>query len=242
MLNNSRFYIVISALLISLALFSWLRLTIASDQLLIIRTEQCYGFIAVGYLYLTLIISPIRTVAGEQRLKRLLYARRGFGLSTWYFALLHAGIALWGQLDGFAGLHLLPSVFQYSLLGGATALGILTLMALTPSDQLIPHIPYRWWKRLHRIVYVAGILIIVHVWTIGTHLTVRPVELISYSALMVLFGLESYRCTDALSRKYSLMGRSEVIISSLILWVIIGVFLLLLPVFVANYHGHMEGM
>jgi len=243
LLHNSRFYIVSAAIILSAGVFAWLRLQTTSNQLLVIQAEQCYGFISIGFLYLTLIISPIRTIAGESRLKRLLYARRGFGLSAFYYALLHATITLWGQLDGPGNLHFLPSIFKWSLLGGVTALAILAIMALTPSDQLIPHIPYHWWKRIHRLVYVAGALIILHVWTIGTHLMSPVVQIISFTALMVLFGLESFRFTHFLSRKYSYFGKAEALILSIILWAIIGIFLLMLPTIIGNYHSaHMEHM
>ncbi|HEU0266434.1 MAG TPA: ferric reductase-like transmembrane domain-containing protein [Candidatus Saccharimonadaceae bacterium] len=242
--DNSRFYIIALAVLVSVAVFAWLRLQTPSDQLLVITTEQVFGFIAAGALYATLIISPIRAIFGERKLKRLLYARRGFGLATFYFAWLHGGIALFGQLGGFADLHFLPSIFLWSLAGGAVALTILTIMALTPSDQLIPHISYRAWKSIHRFVYLAGILIILHVWLIGSDITTPIVLVISYSLLVILAGLETARAIRAVNHRYHIFDRGASVALGIMAWVIVAVALLVMPVFVPNFQtgqAHLGG-
>lgn len=253
--DNSRLYIVALAVLVSVAVFAWLRLQTPSDQLLVIAAEQTYGFIAVGALYATLIISPIRAIFGQNTLKKLLYARRGFGLATFYFAWLHAGIAVFGQLGGLGSLHFLPTIFLWSLSGGALALAILTLMTLTPSDQLIPHISYRWWKRIHRLVYIAGIAIILHVWMIGSDVTILGVLILIYILLMVFAALEIARAIRAINIRYHVFDRGAAAAVGIMVWVIIAVALLVMPSFVPNFqtgrahlgghtesHGLMPGM
>lgn len=235
--DNSRFYILTLTVLASVAVFAWLRLQTPSDQLLAITTDQTYGFIAVGALYVTLIISPLRAVFGEHKFEKLLYARRGFGLATFYFAWLHSGIAVFGQLGGIRDLHFLPSIFLWSLAGGGVALAILTVMALTPSDQLVPHISYRFWKRIHRFVYLAGILIILHVWMIGSDMTVPWVLVVMYILLMFFAALEIARAIKTANHRYHIFDRSAAMALGITAWVIIAVALLAMPSVIPNFQS-----
>ena len=88
LLDNSRFYILATSFLISLAVIGFLRLQIPSDQLFYIRTQQVFGLLAIFYWYVALIISPIGHVIGKHRMKKVEFARRAIGVSAFYFVLL----------------------------------------------------------------------------------------------------------------------------------------------------------
>lgn len=237
LLNNSRFYVLAFSLLLSIAIFAWLRLSIPSDQLFYIRLQQSYGFVCLLYLYVALIISPLGHVIGKQRMKHLNFSRRGIGVSAFYFGLLHAGIALFTQLGGIDQLHYLPDIFKLSLAGGAIALVVLGLMAVTSFDKVITFMTLRRWKWLHRLVYASGILIILHIWMIGTHLAYIGMQIVGFSLLVILFGLELFRITKQLNRTYLRLSRAEAGAVFLSLWSIVIVLVLMIPVVIDNYHS-----
>ncbi len=236
-LNNSRFYILVSSVLLSIATAAYLRLQIPSDQLYYIRTQQVFGLFCIFYWYLALIISPIGYVIGKQRTKRLEFARRAIGVSAAYFATLHGAIALWGQLGGIGEISLLPPLFKWSLAGGAIALFILLIMAVTSFDKVVSFMTFRKWKWLHRLVYIGLILVVLHIWTIGTHLAYPQVQWIAFIALAILSGLELFRATKLYNNKYLHLQKAEAAILWLSTWVIVVVAIAFIPLIVQNYHS-----
>lgn len=176
-------------------------------------------------------------VIGKHRMKHVEFARRAIGVSAFYFALLHASIALFGQLGGIGELQYLPELFKWSLLGGAVALLVLAIMAVTSFDKVIKFMTFRKWKWLHRLVYTAGVLVILHIWMIGTHLAYIEMQLAGYVALVILIGLELFRTLELFNKKYSILGKTEVSITWLALWVCVAVFLFAMPSYIQNYHS-----
>lgn len=234
---NSRFHLLASTLLISLLVISILRLSIPDDQLYAIRTQQTFGFLCLIYWYVALIISPIGSIIGKTRIRHLTFLRRAVGVSACYFALLHGGIALWGQLGGIAQLQYLPSLFQWSLLGGAIAIIVLCLMALTSFDAVVRFMSYRKWKWLHRLVYAAWFLVVLHVWSVGTHLAYNNVQLMAFSALAILSGLELYRILRTANIKKLHLNKTEFVTFFLAVWVAALALILTIPTVVQNYHS-----
>jgi DMSO/TMAO reductase YedYZ heme-binding membrane subunit len=234
---NSRFYVLISSFLLSIVVVSALRLSIMNDQLYIIRTEQVFGLIGILYWYAALIISPLGYVIGKEKLQALEFARRAIGVSAAYFALLHASVALYGQLGGIHGIVLLPTIFLYSLCAGGIALFILLIMALTSFDRVITYMTFTRWKWLHRLVYVGGVLAVLHIWSIGTHLEYDWVRLTAFVGLSLLAVLEAYRTLTLLSRKYNLLKDTGefIVFHTLASLILIGL-ILSIPSLVPSYH------
>lgn len=193
------------------------------------------------FWYVALIISPLGHVIGKQRMKHVEFARRAIGVSAFYFALLHSGIALFGQLGGIEQVQHLPDLFKWSLIGGAVALGVLGLMAVTSFDRVIKYMTFKKWKWLHRLVYAAGVLVILHVWMIGTHLAYGGVQAAGFIALAVLIGLELLRTTRTVNRRYLHLNRSEAGILFVSAWVTVMVTLVAMPSLVDNYHSRHAG-
>ncbi|HJQ07938.1 MAG TPA: ferric reductase-like transmembrane domain-containing protein [Candidatus Saccharimonadales bacterium] len=237
--NNNRFYILTFSVLLSVFTLCLLRIQIPSDQLFYIRTEQVYGFISVAFLYTALIISPIEKVVGKREsVKNLLFARRAIGVSAAYFALLHAAVALWGQFGGFGGLVLLPDRFVWALIFGVTALIVLFLMAATSFDKVIKFMTFRKWKWLHRFVYMGSVLIILHVWMIGTHVAYDWVQLATFIPLSLLFGLEAWTIMGKFSEKHTEFKSKDYFwILVLSMWLLSSLLLFMLPALVKNYHS-----
>lgn len=237
LLNNSRFYILLTSILLSIAVMAYLRLQLTSDQLYYIRTQQVFGLFAMVYWLLALVISPIGYVIGKNRTKRLEFARRAIGVSAAYFATLHGAIALWGQLGSLSELTLLPVLFKWSIAGGAVGLFILLIMAATSFDKVVSFMTFRKWKWLHRLVYIGFILVCLHIWTIGTHLAYSGVQWTAFIALIVLSGLELFRTTKLVNDKYMHFDKAEALTLFGSVWVMLVILIACTPLFIQNYHS-----
>ncbi|MES2876661.1 MAG: ferric reductase-like transmembrane domain-containing protein [Patescibacteria group bacterium] len=236
LLSNSRFYVLVSTVLLSIIVVAFFRLTISSDQLFYIRTQQFYGLLCIFYWYTALIISPIGYVIGKQRTKHIEFARRAIGVSAAYFAVLHAAVALWGQLGGFRGVGGLSPLFQWSLLAGLFGVVVLLLMAATSFDGVIKFMTFRRWKWLHRLVYVGGILAVLHIWSLGTHVGYGGIQLVAFVALVVLSGLEMFRLVTILARKHTSLANKRVFYSLFAgLWLVWIGLIASIPLAVENY-------
>lgn len=232
---NLRAYILAAMIIISLFTVSYMRLMIQSDQLFLIRLQQVYGLIAVILLYAAVILTPLSKVyAGKAWLNKALYARRAVGVSAAYFTILHTVIAVVDQVGGLSNLALLPSRFKIAFVLGGIATLILVAMAATSFDSVIKKMTFKRWKQLHQFVYLAGILIIVHVWLIGTHADVTAIRIASAAALAILFALEANRVvTKYLAR----MTAPKRVMAGMALFAVLFGSLFLLPVFAGNYHS-----
>ncbi len=226
-----------SSFLLSVAVIAYLRLQISGDQLFYIRTQQVFGFLCIIYWYIALIISPLGYVIGKHRTKHIEFARRAIGVSAFYFALLHAAIALWGQLGGISQLQYLPSLFKWSLLGGTIALIVLLAMAATSFDKVVKFMTFRKWKWLHRLVYAAGILVILHIWSIGTHLSYTNIQIASFASLIVLSGLELARVTKLVNAKHLRLGKGGAAMLFVSLWIFVVALIASIPMFIQNHHS-----
>lgn len=242
LLYNLRFYVLMTTLFSSVMIFASMRISIESDQLFLIRTQQIFGLCGVALWYVALIISPLSYVLGKDRMKHIIFARRGIGVSAAYFALLHGAIALFGQLGGIQQLALLPTLFKWSLFAGTIAFIILCIMAATSFDVVIRRMTYRRWKLLHRLGYIGGVLAVIHVWSIGTHITYTPTQLVALSALVALSGLETYRVMVITVKKFpELKSKDYFITLFLAIWLFWIVAIMAIPSTIKNYHSRHTG-
>lgn len=236
LLSNSRFYILTASLLVSIMIAAWLRITIPSDQLFYIRSQQVYGLLAIILLYGAVILTPIaKLLPPSKHIQRTLFARRAIGVSAFYFSLLHTVIAIADQLGGISAVNLLPERFIVALLLGAMGLFILAAMAFTSFDAVITRMTFKNWKRLHSFVYLAGVLIIVHVWLIGTHSVISGVRVASAAALALLFALEALRLVKKWAPRYDLHPLKQRLLAVIIFALLFGS-LWLLPLLAGSYH------
>lgn len=116
------------------------------------------GKAALILLLLSLACTPLGTVFGFNRVRRV---RRALGLYAFLYASLH--FATFVGLDYGFDFTLLPqAVFdqRYVLVGFAAGL-ILLALAITSTRGWQRRLGKKW-ARLHRLVYLAGILAIVH--------------------------------------------------------------------------------
>ena len=119
---------------------------------------QRTGRYAISLLVLSLACTPLNNLFGW---RQVLIVRRPLGLYAFLFAALHVSLLVgvdyrfdWAALSG----DLLDKRY---ILVGLSALAILTLLAATSFKWWMKRLGKNW-KRLHRLVYLAGVLAVTH--------------------------------------------------------------------------------
>jgi sulfoxide reductase heme-binding subunit YedZ len=206
MLRNIRFYILLASGLFSGIVYLWVNAVYADNAIQITKYTELYALTAVVLLYITLLIGPVRfiwkTMPYSEQVNK---SRRALGVSAFYFALLHACFAFFGDLGGFEGLSYLGNTYLWAIILSFIALIILYLLAITSFDAVIQRMTFKRWKILQRFVYLAGVLILVHALLIGSNFQKLSdiIPQISFVALAVLFFLEAQRFDNFLEKKYT---------------------------------------
>ncbi|RME81133.1 MAG: sulfoxide reductase heme-binding subunit YedZ [Caldilineae bacterium] len=150
----------------ALAPFLALLLDIARDNLSVNPIQDITfrtGKAALVLLVLTLAATPLNTVFGFRAAIR---ARRALGLYAFGYALLH--FLIFSMVDYGLDLPLIwvETLEKPYIYVGFSAFLILLPLALTSTRGWQRRLG-RTWKRLHRLVYMAGILVIIHyVWVV----------------------------------------------------------------------------
>ncbi|MBO1327678.1 ferric reductase-like transmembrane domain-containing protein [Acetobacter suratthaniensis] len=123
----------------------------------IVEQQHQFGLYAFRFLLCCLLVSPLRRFA---RVDIMVY-RRPLGLLAFTYACVHAVLYLvWiTHLDTERLRHdfMTHPLFVF----GALAFLLLSVLAATSTRGAIRHMGRRW-ARLHRLVYVAAVLVSVH--------------------------------------------------------------------------------
>lgn len=156
---------------------------------------QIYALCAVVFLYLALLASPLYKAFPTFPFKPVyIKARRALGVSAFLFGALHGSVVFFKLLNGFRGLAFLNGKPLLAIIFSVFALLILLILTVTSLDPLVKKLG-RLWKPIHRLVYLAGILIVIHALLLGSHfvdLSARIPQLF-FIALFVLLALEALR-------------------------------------------------
>jgi len=201
LLSNSRFWILTSGITLSFFIAGTIQFFIPDGSLQTIRIEQTFAFISFLLLYLAVLASPFTKVFPKLGINVFyLHARRAIGVLSFYYAFLHVYISFFSQLNGFDGLRFLNTRYSLSILFGSIALGILAIMTMTSMDWVVRAMHFKNWKLLHRLVYIAGVSILIHVIVIGPHfMSISVLGIITYAALAFLGILEILRIHKAVT-------------------------------------------
>jgi methionine sulfoxide reductase heme-binding subunit len=118
------------------------------------------GSWTLRFLLITLAVSPLRHLTGWSAVMRL---RRMLGLFTFFYACLHLGV--WIGMDLFFDWTLVwdDILNRPYITAGFTAWLLLVPLALTSTDAMMRRLRRRW-AHLHRLVYPAAILGVLHFW------------------------------------------------------------------------------
>ncbi|MEY3744301.1 MAG: hypothetical protein RLZZ541_1356 [Pseudomonadota bacterium] len=122
--------------------------------------ERATGFWTLFILLLTLSLTPIRLLTG---IAWPIQLRRMTGLFMYFYACLHITTYVW--LDhSFFWPDISHDILKHPyVLVGFSAFLFTTTLAITSNNFMIRKLGRRW-KQLHRLVYLIGILGVVHFW------------------------------------------------------------------------------
>lgn len=120
------------------------------------------GWVAFCTLLLSLSVTPLARIARRVRGAAppgAAQLRRALGMTAAWLGLLHALFSLSGTLAGnYAAVWSWPH-----LRAGLTALVVLLLLLLTSFAPVIALLRVRFFRELHRLAYVAPLLVLQHV-------------------------------------------------------------------------------
>jgi sulfoxide reductase heme-binding subunit YedZ len=129
------------------------------------------GTWALRFLCLTLAVTPVRRLTGWNGVVRF---RRMLGLFAFFYACLH--LTNFVAIDHFfAFREILKEIVKRPYITlGMTAFVLLVPLAVTSTAGWIRRLGGRRWQGLHRLVYPAAALAVVHYWALVKADTTRP--------------------------------------------------------------------
>jgi sulfoxide reductase heme-binding subunit YedZ len=183
---------VFALCLAPLAWIAWAWSTGALGANPIEATTRTLGDWALRFLLVTLAITPLRRLFGWPAVMRL---RRMLGLFTFFYVILHLmSYVVLDQFFDWAAIGADIVKRKYITVGMATLLLLLPL-AITSTKGWIKRLGGAAWQRLHRLVYGAAILALIHYfWMVKADLR-QPVL---YAAILAL--LLGWRVVFAFAR------------------------------------------
>lgn len=146
----------------------------------IAEIENELGLTALIFLIAALACTPAKRVLGWTWPMRV---RRELGLFAFFYASLHFLTYL--ALDQVFDLNAIVAdvIKRPFITAGFTALVLLAPVALTSTDGWVRRLGYRNWQRIHRLVYLAGVLAAVHfVWRVKIDIS-QP---LTYGAILAV--------------------------------------------------------
>ncbi len=146
--------------------------------------EFATGKAALRILIISLAITPVRML--WSRLSWLVKFRRLLGLFAFFYASIHliAYVGLYANFDTQAMLH--DVVKRRFITAGVLAWLLLVPLALTSTTGAIKRLGGKRWQRLHKLVYVAAAIAVIHYWwQVKTGVTTPLVDTLWLAGLLL---------------------------------------------------------
>lgn len=153
--------------------------------------EHHTGLWALRLLLLTLAITPLRQLTGQSVLIRF---RRMLGLYAFFYACLHLTAYLALDLRGYWTQIFHEIAKRPYITVGFSAWLLLLTLAITSTQGWIRRLK-RNWGRLHRAVYAAGVLAVLHFWWLVKSDIREP--LLYATILAALLGWRAWKALSA---------------------------------------------
>jgi sulfoxide reductase heme-binding subunit YedZ len=160
------------------------------------------GMDTLVFLVLSLACTPIYTLFG---FKPVLKVRRALGLYAFFYASLHFLTFVGLDYEFDIGL-LKDAIFEkrYALVGFAAFL-IMIPLAITSTKGWMKRLGKKW-KHLHKLIYLAGLLAVVHyIWLVKSDIRI-PLEYASAVVLLLVARIPAVRKRTSSFRRW-LAGR-----------------------------------
>lgn len=147
--------------------------------------ERSTGTWALVFLLLSLGITPLRYLTQQAW---LIAVRRLLGLWMFAYACLHVTTYLWLDYQ-FDWADIAKDIVKHPyVLVGAAALLLTLPLAATSNQRAIKALRQRW-KSLHKLVYVIGVLALLHFWWLVKKDVTEPVIYSLVFALLIALRL-----------------------------------------------------
>lgn len=155
------------------------------------------GLWALRFLWLTLLITPLRWLTGWNNLVRY---RRLLGLYVFFYAVLH--MLLYLGLDQFFDLN---EIIQDIIKRPFITIGFFSFTALIPlvitsNNAMVKRMGGRRWKQLHRLTYFIAIASSIHFYMLVKLDKQEP--LIYMGLLIILLAPRVYRYAKTATLKH----------------------------------------
>ena len=117
------------------------------------------GMLTLVFLLISLAVSPLRRITGANWLIKF---RRMLGLFAFFYGSLH--LLTYVAFDRFFHFTTIPAdILKRPFIAvGMTALFLMLPLAITSTDAMVKRLGGKNWALLHRVVYVAGGLGVLH--------------------------------------------------------------------------------
>jgi len=138
------------------------------------------GFWALTLLVATLAVTPVRRFTGWNK---LIQARKPLGLMAFGFATVH--LLTYAAVDQFFGFsYILEDILERPFItAGFTAFLLLLPLALTSTKASIRRLGGKKWRRIHSLIYPAGLLAVLHYYWLVKADTRPP---LLYAAIVII--------------------------------------------------------
>ncbi len=169
--------------LVPLTRLVWLASTNALGANPVEAVQRSTGWWALGFLCVTLAITPLRRAINVSWLIKL---RRMLGLYAFFYAALHFTTYIW--LDAwFDPAAIAKDIVKRPFITvGFAAFVLLVPLALTSTAAMQRRLG-RNWQRLHRAVYLVALLGVLHFWwLVKRDITEPALFALAYLGLMAL--------------------------------------------------------
>jgi methionine sulfoxide reductase heme-binding subunit len=184
-----------------LAWIGWLALHDGLGPNPIAEALNRLGLCALILLLASLTCTPLQIVTGWNFPLRL---RKLLGLEAFLYAFLHFGTYV-GVDQGFDFPELWKDIVKRKFMTiGFAAFLLLIPLAVTSTKGMVKRLGFPRWKRLHRLVYVAAVLGVIHfIWRVKSDLR-QPMVCAFVLAVLLLV-----RIWDRLRRGLSSPGQRQ---------------------------------
>lgn len=147
--------------------------------------ERLLGLWALRFLIVGLAITPLRRVGGPN----LIRWRRAIGLLAFYYACLHLSVYM--LLDqGLAWSAIWADIVKRPFITvGMVAFTLLVPLAAASNNRMIRRLGGAAWNRLHRLVYAAAALAVLHFVMLVKSWSLELAVYVTLIAALLLFRL-----------------------------------------------------
>jgi sulfoxide reductase heme-binding subunit YedZ len=169
----------------------WLAYALVTDQLGANPIEAITretGLWALRFLWLTLLITPLRWVTSWNKLVSL---RRMLGLYVFFYAVLHMLLYLW--LDQFFDIgEIIKDIIKrpFITIGFISFIALLPL-AITSNNKMVKRMGGKAWKKLHKLTYFIAVSSAIHFYMLVKQDKIEPI--IYMVLLVLLFSIRLYK-------------------------------------------------